>query len=203
MDLLSFFKKAPMAAAAAAKKVPAAGGPTPAAASAEPKAAEPAPSIKAEKKKPTAAKVEPQPAAVPEEAAAAAAKEVEVAAAVKTAAAADGSDVEVDEDEDEEPLTIAPGAAASPPDTVWVKYDDYPWWPAKLAADPETGQWRREGKKQVEARVVFYGDDSECWLPAKSIKPFVANWDRYRSSRETATMLLLPPHTHSQRAAAA
>ena len=55
-------------------------------------------------------------------------------------------EVEEDEEDDEPPLAIFGGSMASPPDTVWVQYDEYPWWPAKIAADPETGQWRKDGR---------------------------------------------------------
>eukprot|EP01043_Picozoa_sp_COSAG02_P031662 COSAG02_NODE_2077_length_9916_cov_9.422489_4_plen_457_part_00 len=78
--------------------------------------------------------------------------------------------------DEEEPSIQSQGERLTTGDVVWAKYDDYPWWPCYLSADPDSGQWIDDGK----VRVIFFGDDTEAWLSQRKVQPFLKNLSRHR-----------------------
>lgn len=78
--------------------------------------------------------------------------------------------------DEEEPSIQSQGERLTTGDVVWAKYDDYPWWPCYLSADPDSGEWINDGK----VRVIFFGDDTEAWLSQRKVQPFLKNLSRHR-----------------------
>lgn len=77
---------------------------------------------------------------------------------------------------EEEPSIQSQGERLTTGDVVWAKYDDYPWWPCYLSADPDSGEWIDGGK----VRVIFFGDDTEAWVSQRKVQPFLKNLARHR-----------------------
>jgi hypothetical protein len=62
------------------------------------------------------------------------------------------------------------GSEAHAGDIVWAKFEADPWWPAKIAPAEESGEWCKKAERTC--RVVFYGEDTEAWVPFSKLKPF-------------------------------
>lgn len=92
------------------------------------------------------------------------------------ACAKQSADTEAQEKLDEDPSIQSQGEKLTTGDIVWAKYDDYPWWPCYLSADPDSGEWIDGGK----VRVIFFGDDTEAWLAQRKVQPFLKNLTRHR-----------------------
>ena len=84
-------------------------------------------------------------------------------------------------EKEEEPICID-GVELRSGDLVWAKYDTYPWWPCHLCTDPETGLWRDD--KARTCRVIFFGDDTEAYIPHRKLKPFLVNLGAYRHATD-------------------
>ena len=82
------------------------------------------------------------------------------------------------EKDDDEPSIVCRGEQLVSGDFVWAKYDDYPWWPCYLCADPAAGD--RWLKDDGTVRIIFCGDESEAWVAQSQIKPFLPNLSRHR-----------------------
>ena len=82
------------------------------------------------------------------------------------------------EKDDDEPSIVCRGEQLVSGDFVWAKYDDYPWWPCYLCADPAAGD--RWLKDDGTVRIIFCGDESEAWVAQSQLKPFLPNLSRHR-----------------------
>ena len=85
---------------------------------------------------------------------------------------------EASPEEGDEPSIVCRGERLVSGDFVWAKYDDYPWWPCYLCADPAGGgRWLKD---DGTVRIIFCGDVSEAWVAQSQLKPFLPNLSRHR-----------------------